>query len=822
MAEVYMLVLKPELSQYGPPRHRFKIQCGTWTSSIEYSLKELKDKNLKEKLQNASAGEKIRCADTNEPKPNPKKLQAFAGAQIEAQQQQPGDRLTGQDITERIAQNASSQQKGRQERRNSQETLYPLTDVVTEQQDVYALIGQKRIKLNDLKLSNQLLGTLKDSQFSDRNELLAYAPDLREGLGNTPDVDRNPYNFAAWHGEQPWESEAHPEADAHPAQHHRFYPGAYSGVIEVKLTAKTPLFIPALDSATGTMTEQFFELNNAPAIPGSSLKGAVRSLVEVLSNSRCGVTDKQMMQFPPLYRRRATELYQIVQAPVIETINGRLQCTQDGSVKRCKFDYVGWDNRLNKEVLCPKRGHNPFTQQDIDNYYQKKPSRITFVEDWRANLFWVDRNDYNHGLKEGIAYAQTNETLCLPKEVVNAYLSMMGHEHFKTHPDNVKKFKGRSGYRLDCVPHYEHCEAAIFALDQHMLIHGIHNPKQPKHLLCFGKNVNFLWPAENSPRKLLAGFAQRDTTESHLSRSDLAEQMFGFIGDHKKKTPDSPESHSFKGRIRFTPCLATNYEKASEPVQLMPLTSPSGSKLKSRPLYLQPASDNHSADYSDHQPKLKGRKFYWHQKSPASQLIAKVHDYTQLQQINGAISLEKDQMLPEPMCPLLAGACFEGQVHFTNLQAAELGALLGALDPSLLFAEPQPLSEKQYGIKLGKAKPYGLGSIAAELNLKLLNSVAEIYQELSASVFQDQPEKNMADFIRDYKAWACKKAVAKDWRDLPFSKDLAMLLQFPEETSIRVYPPKFNMYNWLPDLNEPHGDKSTRPKAMKQARGLKP
>lgn len=76
-----------------------------------------------------------------------------------------------------------------------------------------------------------------------------------------------------------------------PRLHHKFYPDTLSGKIECQLTAETLLFVPNSDSE-GSLRPYFSTHRNeygsldegAYFIPGSSLKGMLRSLVEVVGN----------------------------------------------------------------------------------------------------------------------------------------------------------------------------------------------------------------------------------------------------------------------------------------------------------------------------------------------------------------------------------------------------------------------------------------------------------------------------------------------------------------------------------------------------------
>lgn len=89
----------------------------------------------------------------------------------------------------------------------------------------------------------------------------------------------NPYDFMRLAAGEP---ERH-----RPHRHHRF--AGLSGRIVCTLTARTHLFVPRLQGGGGSVGHERLALSRdfhrAPLIPGSSLKGVIRSVAEAASNS---------------------------------------------------------------------------------------------------------------------------------------------------------------------------------------------------------------------------------------------------------------------------------------------------------------------------------------------------------------------------------------------------------------------------------------------------------------------------------------------------------------------------------------------------------
>ena len=70
-----------------------------------------------------------------------------------------------------------------------------------------------------------------------------------------------------------------------------------SGVIEVKITAKSPIFV-----RNGSMTDDnhFSNFNNTPFIPGTSIKGAIRNVFEIMTLSKMQFVDDRTFSWRDL------------------------------------------------------------------------------------------------------------------------------------------------------------------------------------------------------------------------------------------------------------------------------------------------------------------------------------------------------------------------------------------------------------------------------------------------------------------------------------------------------------------------------------------
>jgi CRISPR/Cas system CSM-associated protein Csm3 (group 7 of RAMP superfamily) len=101
----------------------------------------------------------------------------------------------------------------------------------------------------------------------------------------------NPYNFVP----APPRTTAHPDlGDRKPVGHHVLYPDLYTGVIRVRMTAKTPLLIPDAANVVDCPNDHKsfplrIDADGKPYIPPTSIKGMLRSAYEAVTNSRLSV-----------------------------------------------------------------------------------------------------------------------------------------------------------------------------------------------------------------------------------------------------------------------------------------------------------------------------------------------------------------------------------------------------------------------------------------------------------------------------------------------------------------------------------------------------
>ena len=655
-------------------------------------------------------------------------------------------------------------------------------------------IQAESIKITDSALAlqqNALLG-VNGIEF----ELAEFSvpPPGADKNDKAPDINRNPYNFVSLPNGGPWLEEPDPKTGKHHG-HQCWNPHLLHGHIDLAITAKSPVFVPArIPNGTKPDSLDFYSLHRWQedrrvrhyAIPGSSLKGSLRSMVEALSNDRFGVIDDpQYYKMPIPYRRRAF--------------------TQHGSlnVGRARLTSGKW---LVTAILYDRTG---------------------VKVDYPSNLLVQPANHSK------CAEVNQSEIYEIPEEVLNKYNENLDHQHYELHFENWKKQWKASSDRSKCKPNYDpsldaknfqdvlsslRMPTAMAEDNPGVLVFFTLKPRTDgvKEIDSFGRNVNYLWPSLWSISDLAGAWFPPSPADKRLGLSKplgLAERMFGFVSDH-----DGNGSTAFRGKLKFGPLWAPA-GITPVPIELAPLTSPQ-SRAKSRPLYLAGREDGTSASYSDPaKPELRGRKFYWKQR----------YEDGGIWDFHRKAATHAADQCPPKLNALPVGTTFTARIHFENLSQPELGVLLYALlgsDPTI--EADGNLKSGHHCIHLGKGKPRGLGVCSIEARLTWFKP-----QEEYASL-KTRPERSVAieDELRltrrAFANWCEQRARGvgdtRGFELLPHIADFLRLHAHPIDDSVRYYPVNWSQYTWLPEPNknpdEPKGKR--RPPAMKPARELEP
>ena len=490
----------------------------------------------------------------------------------------------------------------------------------------------------------------------------------------------------------------------------RYLPGTHSGWIDLSLTTKTPLFIrgaarhPGETASSRDRPESFTVPDpdhcktRLPAIPDNNLRGAVRTLVEILSFAKIAPVSEQKPFFRTVGNDRLGHAYRarMVRGNV-KPSGGFLRYAGDrwwiepAEVLRIPHE------ALKAKTMFRYRTHPGYTPS-VEN------PELQYADVWvrRGDKGWQCRDialreppgaaDWLRGrlVLTGSAPKKKAEFVFLAKASadrvlipVNTWRRFLDDDQItnwqeKSFPQDwpAKDARSTAGHPLPGEPVFYLCD------DREI------EPDNPVGLVFFGRAQMFRLPYDRCPADLVP-------QELSGAPLDLAEALFGYV---RRKAGD--EDVALGGRVRFDDAVAVRGGPEWYERRLVPriLASPKPTAFSQ---YLtqdgREPSERLTTYLDGDRTVIRGHKLYWHRWDDAQGLEAVEQPDT-----NGAVPPGDTQSTA--IEPVKSGVTFAGRIRFDNLADIELGALLEALQLPGGCAH-----------KIGMAKPLGLGSLRIEV-----------------------------------------------------------------------------------------------------------
>lgn len=670
-----------------------------------------------------------------------------------------------------------------------------------------------------------------------------------------PRVDRNsrkefwaraPYNFVPL-----------PEqmvTVAPPLDHSAFHPGAFTGWIECSLETLSPLYVrgmlPEKDfrewggKESGELTPQqkdekarFFapdpthlvEGKPCPVIPGSSLRGAIRSLVEIIGCGRVRWVGKSptftfravaAQRDDPLaspYREVIGAFSRNVRAGYLKKVGGGawqiipakapkdLGLPEQGAYLKVKEHQVGSKDlpgfiRLSSPNYKPQVHQVSFSAQTQTTRDRKAYAAITQIGPLSAGHPYrgvlVCSGNMIEGAPAGTRTNRKNHALVLEPDEKARPLSI--------HPQVIRDYEnGVSVYERDEV-------AAAWGGDPGCLADGkpVFYTAVGSQVTCFGHCPNFRIPARQKIGSVERAVTPFDMIPEALlegSEPDLADALFGWVEDREDGVGPKKQcaGRVFFGDAQYTGSRAGVWYR---PQPIIPHTL-SGPKPSTFQHYLvQDRRQNHDPDRKETlahyatprgETGIRGHKLYWTRgENPPIEASAK--------------ELEHESQLTR-ITPLKPGVSFTFKVRFENLRVEELGALWWAL--ALPAGEGQTLCHR-----LGMGKPLGMGAVKLTPTLHLTDRTAR-YRALFDGDRWQSAEKTTdpGEAVRAFERLVLAKLAPEKTRleDLERIQELLAMLAWREGSrewldatrymEIEREPGRVNEYKERPVLPTPRG-----------------
>lgn len=491
----------------------------------------------------------------------------------------------------------------------------------------------------------------------------------------------NPYNFIPFPEKK---ASAYKDGDKH------------YGVIRYSITTKTPLFIP--NSSNDTIFSNpsqkdhksydfysYTDLSNhtskethyyEPVVPGSEMRGLIRSVYETLTDSCMGLLNEDIQPV-----KRGLKPYS---PGLLEFENGKLSLYPAKSYmigeKIKDREYSGSD------IDHMKNGQKVYFKMPPGNDWRRRGSVTEFSDRYESDkkqegyiIKWGKgvKKTYNHVFVfNGEDYPVSNGNDLNLREI-KAYVESL-IDSYDPSGEEVKEYntKEYKAYKTDFQEFMKKKEG-VFPI----------NYKVVEKNLYLSPSSYPREKAEHSIGDLAKDFAPcKDTL---CPACDL----FGKIGDNAKSS-----------RIRFTDMRVNEQYKSFQEYYFklkgkseVTLDNLNGPKLGNVDFYLeQPFNATFwTYDYCEvnereiaEPGKLRGRKYYWHH---PGQIV-----FPTVEQTN----------LNKTVRPVKTGITFTGEVYFDGISQKQLNQLIWILNNG---------GDKR-GYKLGMAKPFGLGSISCKVN----------------------------------------------------------------------------------------------------------
>ena len=494
----------------------------------------------------------------------------------------------------------------------------------------------------------------------------------------------------------------------------------YVGALEVTWRIQSPLAIP---------TEEWGSIGGDVRIPGSSIKGAVRSTHEMLFGGCLRQVD---LGYRPTYR----------QLPNMDALKDWRMAVvlDDDEVLLCEKEDPKRRSSIDSKALCERVGDRARTGDVVavnsdDDWKDRselrvaerfqvlqRPAEVSGYEKLagcyvvlitkkgarrdavRATWYWSlgkltrERATFSEKATRDFSWAMM-EARPDGERWINVFRGKTklgqarGNEH-ALEPGSVIWVKARDGM-VTAI------KLSQFWRERSKECLGDRIPQETKP--CDGENLR-LCPS-------CSVFGSADTLNDQADTDERRRE-----GDQR----------SYAAHVRFGSAIGVDLQ--GDEVTLAPLGQP---HLGAGLTYLEPTSpeaapasrdERWSRWDSDSTPKrqLRGRKFYWHS-NPERQL-----DHLKRTQGVGDVPGRhlKREHHGADMCTkaqLVTGGTFRQTITFDGLDRFGVASLLAALQPGRL------LGDGEFALHLGRGKPLGLGSVTAEITAARITTVAARY-----------------------------------------------------------------------------------------------
>lgn len=482
---------------------------------------------------------------------------------------------------------------------------------------------------------------------------------------NTFDKYYNPYNFS------PISERVYKPSWRNMISQDIPFSDGISGSIDVTFEALTPLIVKE-----GKDKPENVNFNGKPFIPGTSVKGMIRNVLEILSLAKIGPRIKDnrysMRDLTPTNRDYTLKGRQEdIKAGFLVKVKGKY-----GLIKSPNFDHISYDDIGSGFGI---NGRSIKTAPDISNKYKLLGKQKPFIKD-ANNDVWLAVFTGSMQNKEHEFYFK------VPSDPIKVYNIPEAMKNFLCVYEHEVKSESWIFWKTK-IKNLDH-DPTFADLSTELCYAPIFYTTEDKKISSLG--LAFLH------RELYSNSIHDFLDTNHKGDDlDLAQCIFGA------------SDHDLKGRVQFSPAFVEMKGKAiAQNSDKIILGSP---KPTFYPFYLkQDKNSQFASTLSDDEGEINGWKRY---------LVHDKFSQTKFEKWTPKIGVE--------IKPLPEGVTFTTKIRFHNLKPEELGALLSALT----FHRNRDKCFHQ----IGMAKPLGYGKLKLadiKLSIPRMTDKLEDYMEL--------------------------------------------------------------------------------------------
>lgn len=497
---------------------------------------------------------------------------------------------------------------------------------------------------------------------------------------------RAPYNFVPLAAKVRWltEEETPPDLD-------EYHKDCLSGEIDVEFVALTDFYIrgmwrwqdfQGLPEAKGDRPEQTqpFLVNGQLRLPGSSIRGMIRNLVEIFGQAPFDQLNDQQLFFRAvaatenLDLRNPTSFEPQAVAYKSRVMRQDQQKDPNGPYVRAGFLYGSRDEWEIRPAQRNLENGQQWYRYRTDEIWVR-PRRVNFSvgrEPWAD----IDTGGRHKGwaIASGPIPKKTSQWIIHEEDGNAAVVKIPDVDKLAYLENGITQDLKKKGFDYSAGSKGVPC----FYVEWD-------DPQGNRHV-SFGHTHYFRLPYRNTTGQAVPAGMRRDEFEN---RWDLAQAIFGRVSKRK----EGAEVRGQRGRVSFEDAFLTaaQAEVYDPAVRRVVLGQPKPTTYQHYLVqYSEGVEESVHWDGDRHgqgTPVVRGHKLYWHR--PGAPLVEAKDD-----QDNVASRMQ----------PARSGARFRSLIRYENLRPWELGALLMALQ--------LPDGSAHH---LGMGKPLGLGSFRLEV-----------------------------------------------------------------------------------------------------------